>query len=94
MELPQADGKLICASGIENMKMLLSILKGRSRSAPKAFGALARRRLSRPINRGTIRRRSVQVVLPMLVIHHKAENASAHSTSKTMEGLPLWANME
>ena len=50
------------------MKMLLSILRGRARSAPKAFGALARRRLSLPTNRGPIRRRSVQVAIPMIAI--------------------------
>jgi membrane-bound serine protease (ClpP class) len=66
MELPQADGKLIRARGIENMKMLLSILKGRARSA--AVAALTRRRLSRPTNSGPTRRRSVQVAISVIAI--------------------------
>src|SRR4030095_7929777 len=68
MELPQADGKLIRAGRIENMKILFSILERCARSAPKAFGALARRRLSRSINRGAMRRPSVHVTLPMLTV--------------------------
>src|SRR4029453_15102178 len=65
MELPQADGKLIRARGIENMKILLSIPKGRARST---VAALARGRLSRPTNRGSTQRRSVQVAIPMIAI--------------------------
>src|SRR4029453_18908866 len=68
MELPQAGGKLIRARGIENMKMLLSILRGRVPSAPKAFGAWARRGLSRPTNRGPTGKRSVQVAIPVIAI--------------------------
>ena len=30
----------------------------------------------------------------MLVIHHKAEHAAAHPTSKAVEALPLRAHME
>jgi membrane-bound serine protease (ClpP class) len=54
MELPQADGKLIRAVRIENMKMLLSILEGRA--------------LRRPANSGTTQKSSLQVVLPMITI--------------------------
>lgn len=48
------------------MKMLLSILKGRARSA--AIPALARRRLSRPTNRGPTRRRSVRGAIPVIAV--------------------------
>src|SRR4029453_12347645 len=68
MELPQADGKLIRAGRIENMKILFLILERCARSALKAFGALGRRRLSRPINRGAMRRPSVQVTLRMFTV--------------------------
>src|SRR4029453_15996400 len=68
MELPQADGKLIRAGRIENMKILFSILERCARSALKAFGALARRRLSRPINRGAMRRPIVPVSLRMFTV--------------------------
>jgi membrane-bound serine protease (ClpP class) len=68
MELPQADDKLIRSRRIENMKMLLSILDGHARAAPKAFGALARRSLLRPTNRGPTRRWPVRVAVPMIAI--------------------------
>jgi membrane-bound serine protease (ClpP class) len=50
------------------MKILWSILGRCPRSAPKAFAALARGRLSRPIDRGTMRRPSVQVTLSVLTV--------------------------
>jgi membrane-bound serine protease (ClpP class) len=50
------------------MKMLLSIVRGRARSAPRAFGALARRRLSLPTNRGSRGRSPIQVAIPMIAI--------------------------
>jgi membrane-bound serine protease (ClpP class) len=68
MELPQADGKLIRARGIENMKMLLPILKGRARCAPKAFGAFAPGRVSGPMTHESTRRPSVQAALPLIVV--------------------------
>jgi membrane-bound serine protease (ClpP class) len=87
MELPQADGKLIRARGIENMKILLSILERCTHSA--AVAALARRRLSRPINRGTIRRRPVQVTLPLLVVFGAAfciASAAAQARNAIQKG--------
>src|SRR6266849_4620832 len=51
---------------LKTIKLLLSILEGRARSA--AVAALACRRLSRPINHRMTRRLSVQVTLPMITI--------------------------
>ncbi len=51
---------------LKTIKLLLSILEGRARSA--AVATLACRRLSRPINHRMTRRLSVQVTLPMITI--------------------------
>jgi membrane-bound serine protease (ClpP class) len=66
MELPQAGGKLIRARGIENMKMLLSILRRGAHSG--AVAILARRGLSLPTNSGPKGRPSVQLAIPMIAI--------------------------
>jgi membrane-bound serine protease (ClpP class) len=54
MELPQADGKLIRARRIENMKMLLSIVEECA--------------LPRPINSRTTGRSSLHITLPLVAI--------------------------